>query len=181
MSKGRVGSSISRLDCMAEFENSHDLARKLNNITLGGEEDLVLWKWSKNRSFAVKSVYEHLTCYKKSLRSTRGKCRTNPPLPATPTLSVLPLPPRAPSPHPDPPSTLESPRPQATLNPDAAAFSPSLMLSKDAGRTCPTGSSSSRHRRRAGHRPLVACWVPHHPGHSLTWSVGKTRPRWGKR
>jgi hypothetical protein len=44
MSKGRVGSSISRLDCMAEFENSHDLARKLNNITLGGEEDLVLWK-----------------------------------------------------------------------------------------------------------------------------------------
>jgi hypothetical protein len=39
----------------------YDLARKLNNATLNDEDEIALWRWSKSKSFTVKSVYEHLT------------------------------------------------------------------------------------------------------------------------
>jgi hypothetical protein len=42
-------------------EQWYELASKLNNIKLNSENDLIFWKWSKNKSFTVKSVYEHLT------------------------------------------------------------------------------------------------------------------------
>jgi hypothetical protein len=39
----------------------YDLATRLNEVTLLGEDDLVILKWTTNKKFSVKSIYEHLT------------------------------------------------------------------------------------------------------------------------
>jgi hypothetical protein len=38
-----------------------ELASKVNEVCLGSEEDIISWKWNKNKSFFVIYVYEHLT------------------------------------------------------------------------------------------------------------------------
>jgi hypothetical protein len=37
------------------------LARRLNSITLGDEEDNPVWKWTGSKKFYVKSIYMQLT------------------------------------------------------------------------------------------------------------------------
>jgi hypothetical protein len=39
----------------------YELAAKLNEVELCDDPDVVIWKWTKNKTFSVKSVYEHLT------------------------------------------------------------------------------------------------------------------------
>jgi hypothetical protein len=39
----------------------YELATKLNEVVLNEGPDEVSWKWSKNKMFSVKSIYEHLT------------------------------------------------------------------------------------------------------------------------
>jgi hypothetical protein len=42
----------------------YELSSMLNNVILNEEEnDVVLWKWSANKKFLVKSVYNHLIGY----------------------------------------------------------------------------------------------------------------------
>jgi hypothetical protein len=36
---------------------------KPNNVKLNHDRDLALWKWTANKRFTIKSVYEHLTRY----------------------------------------------------------------------------------------------------------------------
>jgi hypothetical protein len=48
----------------------YELATELNEVELSDESDVVLWKWTKNTIFSVKSVYEHLT------RDDRGSSYT---------------------------------------------------------------------------------------------------------
>lgn len=39
----------------------YELAAKLNEVELSEDPDVVIWNWTKNKTFSVKSVYEHLT------------------------------------------------------------------------------------------------------------------------
>jgi hypothetical protein len=44
----------------------YELAAKLNEVELSEDPDVVIWNWTKNKTFSVKSVYEHL------IRDDRG-------------------------------------------------------------------------------------------------------------
>jgi hypothetical protein len=39
----------------------YELAGKLNRVQLNDEGDVISWKWIVNKTFTVKSVYEHLS------------------------------------------------------------------------------------------------------------------------
>jgi hypothetical protein len=39
----------------------YELAAMLNNVSLNDDNYLPLWKWTANKVFSVKSVYNHLT------------------------------------------------------------------------------------------------------------------------
>jgi hypothetical protein len=39
----------------------YELASRLNLLRLGEEKDEPVWRWTSNRRFSVKSIYEHLT------------------------------------------------------------------------------------------------------------------------
>jgi hypothetical protein len=39
----------------------YELAVKLNSISLNNDKDLPVWKWTANKMFSVKSVYDHMT------------------------------------------------------------------------------------------------------------------------
>jgi hypothetical protein len=39
----------------------YELARKLNMVVLNGDDDKLVWKWTPNKKFSVKSVYMELT------------------------------------------------------------------------------------------------------------------------
>jgi hypothetical protein len=39
----------------------YELTAKLNEVELSEDPDVVIWNWTKNKTFSVKSVYEHLT------------------------------------------------------------------------------------------------------------------------
>jgi hypothetical protein len=39
----------------------YELVAKLNEVELSEDPDVVIWNWTKNKTFSVKSVYEHLT------------------------------------------------------------------------------------------------------------------------
>jgi hypothetical protein len=39
----------------------YELATKLNGVVLSKDPDVVLWKWTRSKTFSVKSVSEHRT------------------------------------------------------------------------------------------------------------------------
>jgi hypothetical protein len=39
----------------------YELAAKLNMVTLNGNENKLVWKWTADKNFSVKSVYMELT------------------------------------------------------------------------------------------------------------------------
>jgi hypothetical protein len=39
----------------------YHLARRMNNVSLSDNQDKVIWNWSHNKQYSVKSVYQHLT------------------------------------------------------------------------------------------------------------------------
>jgi hypothetical protein len=39
----------------------YELAGKINNVRLSVERDIAIWKWTTNKIFSVKSVYENLS------------------------------------------------------------------------------------------------------------------------
>jgi hypothetical protein len=39
----------------------YELAERLNNVSLNGDNDVPLWRWMANKVFSVKFVYNHLT------------------------------------------------------------------------------------------------------------------------
>jgi hypothetical protein len=39
----------------------YELAGKLNNVRISDDKDITLWKWTANKRFSVKSVYDHLS------------------------------------------------------------------------------------------------------------------------
>jgi hypothetical protein len=42
-------------------EQWYCLAADLNNVILNNDQDVSFWKWSPNKTFTIKFVYEHLS------------------------------------------------------------------------------------------------------------------------
>jgi hypothetical protein len=55
------GLCISKLDSPLIRDQWYNLAQKLNEVVINGDQDRVMWKWWATRKFTIKPVYNHLT------------------------------------------------------------------------------------------------------------------------